>query len=501
MSSLISSSTSSSMSFLAIKDTPAFKEELEKYSYFYEGVSENIIYSHLQKQLPGTFAIIPGELDKTIKILFHMGTSLYYSYTLEYQKTACWRSLSYSTPSGDCIYTGLEFSSLDEVISNLSSEEMKNELPLPLIGEPLRILFSIDTISHPTLHRFEALKLLSQLPAKSAILRASSRGPAHLAVSIIGKETIHGISRECENYLLTFDGTKNVWKLGDLVYPSIVSALSYFREDIATPLLLGVNKKVSFHRREGVDLSGLYSLPLEVQKRELKKLRENIKVERVPLFTLPPIRDSRDLERVLLTIRELGAIQNLPLPEDFQYTIEGTFSILANEEIPDAFKDIYLHGYFHSHLEPLQKVAREIKLESDFCSFFRNEMFSDFTFISAEGDTFPVHRIVLVKESDFFTKLFTSSFKERKHPEVTLEEPSEVLESLLAWIYKRELPNKELFFILAEAAEKYNIMSLKVKLSLELVQLWKENKIEDATLIDLRQRVFYYFTRTLDDLS
>lgn len=96
--------------------------------------------------------------------------------------------------------------------------------------------------------------------------------------------------------------------------------------------------------------------------------------------------------------------------------------------------------------------------------YYGDTAFADYTLTSSDGEDFQVHRLILAKQSEFFSKLFTVDMKEKETKSVKFEDVNAAtLEKVLKFIYTGEMnvPDYNMLKNLLYAAEKFGFNGLK----------------------------------------
>jgi hypothetical protein len=108
---------------------------------------------------------------------------------------------------------------------------------------------------------------------------------------------------------------------------------------------------------------------------------------------------------------------------------------------------------------------------------------------SSDGKDYPVHRMILGKQSDYFKKMFSTDMKEKNNKSVMFADiNASTLKEMLKFIYTAnaeigdQIKTKDLLY----AAEKFGIHALKSFCANKLTEdVTKENALEMLVTADL----------------
>lgn len=144
----------------------------------------------------------------------------------------------------------------------------------------------------------------------------------------------------------------------------------------------------------------------------------------------------------------------------------------------------------------------------DFEKLLTQEKFSDFTVISSEGKSIPVHKNILAIRSPVFAAMFEHEMRENSENTVTIHDIKyEVLIEMFRFIYSSKVKKiQKIVCELLYAAEKYSIDALKLICEEAMLSsLTKQNAISYLTVADQsdsldRRKFIDFIVKNIDDL-
>ena len=123
------------------------------------------------------------------------------------------------------------------------------------------------------------------------------------------------------------------------------------------------------------------------------------------------------------------------------------------------------------------------------CNIREEEIFTDFSLVSAEGKRFPCHRLILGTQSPVLMAMMINDMKEKKENEVKLEYGEEIVKHFVDYFYSGEVPHeslKENMKTFLELADFYDLGSLKLQAEKAAVSKMScENMVDMYVLADL----------------
>jgi speckle-type POZ protein len=148
----------------------------------------------------------------------------------------------------------------------------------------------------------------------------------------------------------------------------------------------------------------------------------------------------------------------------------------------------------------LQQQKKKIQVRSPDCflqsKFFNSKELSDYTCVSSDGFSIPVHSVILAGQSPVLNALFTSKMKESQTKTIYISDiDATVLREMLRFVYTGRVENLEAnASSLIMAADKYDMKDLKNLCTSSLIKsLSTANIFDTVSLADFFEDKFLLF--------